>query len=89
MANSGRYNGPFLDTIWWVRTLYHNIESCVINNGLANDFFSLEKGVRRGDPLSPYLFVVAVETLALTICQNSEIIGVKIGGEETKTPSKC
>jgi len=25
--------GP--EFIWWVRTLYHNIGSCVINNGLA------------------------------------------------------
>ena len=31
-----------------------------------------------------YLFVVAVETLALAIRQNPEIIGIKIGGEETK-----
>ena len=74
--------GP--EFIWWVRTLYHNIESCFINNGLATDFFSLERGVRQGDPLSPYLFVVAVETLALAIRQNPEIIGIKIGGEETK-----
>ena len=74
--------GP--EFIWWVRTLYHNIESCVINNGLATDFFSLERGVRQGDPLSPYLFVVAVETLALSIRQNPELIGIKIGGEETK-----
>ena len=36
--------GP--EFIWLVRTLYHNIESCVINNGLATDFFSLERGGR-------------------------------------------
>ena len=33
---------------------------------------------------SPYLFVVAVETLALAIRQNTEITGIKFGGEETK-----
>ena len=74
--------GP--EFIWWVRILKHNIESCVINNGLATDFFFSGKGVRQVDPLSPYLFVVAVETLALAIRQNPQIIGIKIGGEETK-----
>ena len=69
---------------WLGHSLYHNIESCVINNGLTTDFFCLERGVRQGDLLSPYLFLVAVETLALAIHQNSEIIGLKIGGEETK-----
>ena len=48
------------------------------------DFFSLETGVGQGNPLSPYLFVVAAETLALAIRQKPEIIGIKIGGEETK-----
>ena len=58
--------------------------STVVNSGLTTDIFSLERGVRQGDPLSPCLFVVAVETLALTIRQNPEITGIKIGGEETK-----
>ena len=58
--------------------------STVVNSGLPTDIFSLERGVRQGDPLSPCLFVVAVETVALTIRQNPEITGIKIGGEETK-----
>ena len=52
--------------IKWVKTLYKNIQSCVINNGLTTDYFALER-VRQGDPLSPYLFMVVVGTLAIAI----------------------
>ena len=74
--------GP--DFIRWVKTLYKNIQSCVINNGLTTDYFALERGVRQGDPLSPYLFVVVVETLAIAIRQNTAIKDISIGKEETK-----
>ena len=45
--------GP--DFIKWVKTLYKNIQSCVINNGLTTDYFALERGVRQGDPGSIFV----------------------------------
>ena len=72
------------DFLQWVKTFYNNIQSCVINNGVRSNFFTLERGVRQGDPLSPYLFIIAVETLAIAIRQKESIKGITIGTEETK-----
>ena len=55
-----------------------------MNNGTASNYFPLERGVRQGDPLSPYLFIVVVETLAIAIRQSQDIKGISIENEETK-----
>lgn len=68
----------------WVNILYTSISSCVTNNGHTSNYFSLQRGVRQGDPLSPYLFILAVEVLAQKIRQNERIKGIRIGGDELK-----
>jgi len=68
--------------IRWVIIFYKNIQSGVIDNGIISDFFTLERGVTQGDPLSPYLFVIAAETLAISIRQNAMLKGITI--EKTK-----
>ena len=75
-------NGP--DFTQWIRTFYKNAQSCVINNGTTSDYFFLERGVRQGDPLSPYIFVLAAEALAIAVRQDATIKGILVGGEETK-----
>ena len=74
--------GP--DVIRWVKTFYKNVKSCTINNGTSSKNFTLERGVRQWDPLSPYLFILVVETLAIAIRQNKDIKGITIENEETK-----
>ena len=74
--------GP--DFIKWVNIFYKNIQSCVINNGLCSHYFRIERGVRQGDPLSSYLFVTAVEILAISIRNRESIKGIKISGLEAK-----
>jgi len=74
--------GPSL--IRWIDTFYTNISSCVLNNGLCSQYFEVQRGVRQGDPLSPYLFIIAAEILAIAIQTNMDIQGLKIGKEEFK-----
>ena len=62
----------------WIRVLYNNISSRVVNNGYISESFSLSRGVRQGDPLSPYLFILAVEPLATAVKRDENIKGITI-----------
>lgn len=70
--------------IQWISTLYSNATACVCNNGFSSSFFNISRGVRQGCPISPYLFTICVELLALCIHSSPEISGLSIMGHETR-----
>ena len=74
--------GPDFKT--WVKTLYTNISSCIINNGFASESFTLERGVRQGCPLSGLLFILAAELLSCSIRANDHINGIRVLNKEIK-----
>ena len=53
-------------------------------NGEKLKAFPLKSGTRQGCPLSPYLFNIVLEVLAIAIRQHKRIKGIRIGKDEVK-----
>lgn len=68
----------------WISTFYNNIKSTVSVNGNISQWFSVNRGCRQGDPISPYLFILCVEILAIMIRENDDIKGIFINNVEHK-----
>lgn len=51
----------------WIKACVMSASALVIINGSPTPLFSLKQGLRQGDPLSPFLFNLAVEPLNLLI----------------------
>ena len=65
----------------WVKLFYNDIENCVSNNGVSSQYFKLECGVRQGDALSAYLFILCMEIMSSSILRSDAIQGLTINSD--------
>uniref|UniRef100_A0A251TIJ6 Putative reverse transcriptase domain-containing protein n=1 Tax=Helianthus annuus TaxID=4232 RepID=A0A251TIJ6_HELAN len=68
----------------WIRGILQSARSAVFVNGSPTFDFTCQKGLRQGDPLSPFLFLIVMEALACLItraCRIGEIEGISLPGE--------
>ncbi|XP_022041673.1 uncharacterized mitochondrial protein AtMg01250-like [Helianthus annuus] len=75
----------FLDK-WrmWINGILASARSFVLVNGAPTFEFQCQKGLRQGDPLSPFLFLIAMEVLSRLISNTSDL-GIFKG---IKTPNE-
>ena len=64
--------------IEWIKILLTDRKNCVRNGGYISEFFNMERGVRQGCPISPLLFILTVELLAINIRNDNKIKGIQI-----------
>ena len=73
--------GTFLNA---VKAIYDKPTANIILNGEKLKAFPLRPGTRQGCPLSPWLFSIVLEALAIAIREEKEIKGIQIKKEEVK-----
>ena len=73
--------GTYLNII---KTIYDKTTVNIILNGEKLKAFPLRSVTRQGCPLSPLLFNIVLEVLAMAIREEKEIKGIQIGKEEVK-----
>ena len=67
----------------WIRWCISTASFSVLINGSPTGFFRSTRGLRQGDPLSPYLFVLGIEALSGLInkaLREGFLTGYKIRG---------
>ena len=82
LQNAG-IEGTYLNII---KAVYDKFTANTILNGEKLKAFPLKLGTRQGFPLSPLLFNIVLEVLAIAIRAEKEIKRIQIGKEDVKLP---
>jgi hypothetical protein len=64
--------------IGMTKLLFHDATVCIKINGTQTTAFAIERGVRQGCPLAPYLFLIVVEVMNAMV--KSEVASGAIRG---------
>lgn len=63
----------------WISLLYKNPKVAIRMGSKISDFFPVRRGTRQGCPLSPFLFALVMEPLAIALRSSEGVRAIKVG----------
>lgn len=60
----------------WIKILYSTPTASVHTNNITSNYLPLQRGTKQGCCLSPFLFDLVFELLAIALCSDERILGV-------------
>ncbi|GJX59208.1 putative RNA-directed DNA polymerase, eukaryota, reverse transcriptase zinc-binding domain protein [Tanacetum coccineum] len=92
LENILKYFGFHNMMIKWIMACVTSASFSISTNGDIHGFFNGKRGLRQGDPISPYLFTLVMEVLTLTIKRRvrmSDMFRYHNRGEELQLVNVC
>lgn len=78
-----RFGAPD-EFVQFLRRLFAGASSHILSNGFLSAPFPIQQGTRQGCPLSPLLFALALEPLAIALRYSPDFRGISVGGKTLK-----
>lgn len=68
----------------WTKLLHEQLSAEVLTNDVVSKAFKISRGCPQGSPLSPLLFILAIEPLAIAVRTHKHIHGIQVGSIDNR-----